>query len=363
MVQVYVTSAFSKDGSGGNKAGVVINRPDLSREQKMAIAKELGYSETAFILPCDDADFELQYFTPTDEVPLCGHATIASFATMQLLGMLEKEDYTIRTKAGILSIKVNDGLIFMEQNRPEYFDILPPRLFADCFAVGANERLPIQTVSTGLKDIIFPVASRVELEALEPDFGNMTRLSRELDVVGIHAFTLSDKSGMDAECRNFAPLYGIDEESATGTASCALACYLYKHCGKKEEYVFEQGHTMGLPSQIFVKLSCKGDEVEAVYVGGRGYLVCEKTLTGIDTVDSVARIEKMEQYFVAARNTGDEDALKHLSDYMDSGLWLKDYELDEKGLLPKELKRGVLSQDGLYNLLSERGKAHERRDG
>ena len=73
----------------------------------------------------------------------------------------------------------------------------------------------------------------------------------------------------------------------------------------------------------------------------------------------IRRIEKMEQYFDAARNTGDEEALKLLSDYMESGLWLKDYELDEKGLLPKELKRGVLSQDGLYDLLSEGSKAHE----
>lgn len=273
MVQIYVTSAFSKNGSGGNKAGVVINRPDLSREQKLAIAKELGYSETAFILPCDDADFELQYFTPTDEVPLCGHATIASFATMQLLGMLEKEDYSIRTKAGILSIIVrDDGLIFMEQNKPEYFDILPSAIFADCFSVGPDTTLPIQTVSTGLRDIIFPVVSREDLEALEPDFRKMTRLSRELNVVGIHAFTLSDKPGVDAECRNFAPLYGIDEESATGTASCALACYLYKHRKKKEAFVFEQGHSMGLPSRIFVKLSCENDEIEAVYVGGSGYL-------------------------------------------------------------------------------------------
>ena len=73
----------------------------------------------------------------------------------------------------------------------------------------------------------------------------------------------------------------------------------------------------------------------------------------------IKRIEKMEQYFDAARNTGDEDALKLLADYLDSGLWLSDYELDEKGLLPKNLKRGVLSQDGLYNLFSERDKAHE----
>lgn len=80
MVHVYVMSAFSKDNKGGNKAGVVLNREELSVSQKMEIAKELGYSETAFVTDSDVADYKIEYFTPTDEVPLCGHATIATFS-------------------------------------------------------------------------------------------------------------------------------------------------------------------------------------------------------------------------------------------------------------------------------------------
>ena len=75
---------------------------------------------------------------------------------------------------------------------------------------------------------------------------------------------------------------------------------------------------------------------------------------------AIDRIEKMEQYFDAVRNGENEELLPLLAEYMDGGLWLTDYELDEKGLLPKELKRGVLAQDGLYDLLSERGKDDER---
>ncbi|MFT9138349.1 MAG: PhzF family phenazine biosynthesis protein, partial [Liquorilactobacillus satsumensis] len=74
MVEVHVVSAFSKDNTGGNKAGLVFDRPDLNSIQKMAIAKELGYAETAFITKSNLADFCLEYFTPTEEVPLCGHA-------------------------------------------------------------------------------------------------------------------------------------------------------------------------------------------------------------------------------------------------------------------------------------------------
>lgn len=280
MVDVYVTSAFSKDKQGGNKAGVVLNRPDLTVRQKMDIAKELGYSETAFVLDSEVADFKLQYFTPTDEVPLCSHATIATFATLNLLGKLNKSHYTIETKAGILNIEVQeDGLIFMQQNCPEYYNILEPDLFSKCLDGDTIDcTLPIQTVSTGLKDILYPMKSIQHLENLKPNFQEMSELSKKLDVVGIHAFTLLNNSDITAICRNFAPLYGIDEESATGTANCALACYLYKHYEKKSQYIFEQGYNLGQISQIVVNLTVKEDTIDAVYVGGYGYLVCKKIL-------------------------------------------------------------------------------------
>lgn len=280
MVDVYVTSAFSKNHQGGNKAGVVLNRPDLTAQQKMNIAKELGYSETAFVTESEIADFKLQYYTPTDEVPLCGHATIATFATLHLLNKLDKNHYTIETKAGILNIEVqNDGLIFMQQNCPEYFNILDANLFSKCLNnESIDYKLPIQTVSTGLKDILYPVKSIEHLENLKPDFQSMAKLSKELDVVGIHAFTLLNNPDITAICRNFAPLYGIDEESATGTANCALACYLYKHYEKKSQYIFEQGYNLGQISRIVVNLYVKEEVINSVYVGGYGYLVCKKIL-------------------------------------------------------------------------------------
>ena len=243
MVQVYVMSAFSKENKGGNKAGVVLNREDLSVDQKMGIARELGYSETAFVMNSDVADYKIEYFTPTDEVPLCGHATIATFALLYHLQMLKKEDYLIETKAGILRMKVSeDGMIFMEQNKPEYLEFLEPEKFSDCLEVKwIVKDQPIQVVTTGLKDIIMPIDSVEHLAALKPDNDVMTELSRELEVVGVHAFAFTEDAEITAICRNFAPLFGIDEESATGTANCALASYLFKHYKKKSEYVFEQG--------------------------------------------------------------------------------------------------------------------------
>lgn len=280
MVDVYVAVAFSKDAKGGNKAGVVLGRSELTSVQKAAIAKEMGYSETAFVLDSDKADFKLQYFTPTEEVPLCGHATIAAFSTLKLLNMLDKPDCTIETEAGILNIHIkDDGLILMEQNRPEYLEVLDSDIFTGCIERNfIDHRFPIQIVSTGLNDVMLPVDSVEHLEQLSPDFEMIANMSKEKEVVGVHAFTIIKESDVTAICRNFAPLYGIDEESATGTANCALACYLFKYYKQQSQYVFEQGHNMGDISRIVVNLSYHENVIDSVFVGGYGYLLGKRSL-------------------------------------------------------------------------------------
>lgn len=280
MIHVYVMSAFSKENKGGNKAGVVLDRKNLTVQQKMGIAKKLGYSETAFVTSSEVADYKIEYYTPTDEVPLCGHATVATFSLLYHLNMLKKSDYTIETKAGILRMKIDgDGMIFMEQNRPEYLDLLEPDAFADCLQVDwISKKYPIQVVTTGLKDIIMPIDSVKHLAGLDPDFKVMENISRELEVVGVHAFALTKGEEAIAICRNFAPLYGIDEESATGTANCALASYLFKHYGKKERYIFEQGYNLNQVSRIVVNVVEENGEIQEIFVGGYGYLVCEKDI-------------------------------------------------------------------------------------
>ena len=280
MVDVYVAAAFSKDDKGGNKAGVVLGRSELTSVQKAAIAKEMGYSETAFVLDSDKADFKLQYFTPTEEVPLCGHATIAAFSTLKLLNMLDKPDCAIETEAGILNIHIrDDGLILMEQNCPAYLEVLDSDIFTGCIEKGfIDHRFPIQIVSTGLNDIMLPVDSAEHLEQLSPDFEMIANMSKAKEVVGVHAFTLIKESDVTAICRNFAPLYGIDEESATGTASCALACYLFKYYKHQPQYIFEQGHNMGEISRIVVNLSYHENVIDSVFVGGYGYLLGKRSL-------------------------------------------------------------------------------------
>ena len=280
MIEVYVISAFSKDSTGGNKAGVVLESHDLMPANMMVIAKDLGYSETAFMTESDVADFKVRYFTPTEEVPLCGHATIATFSILNSLGRLSKDAYTIETKVGSLNIRIEkDGMIFMEQNRPTYFETLKPDFFDGCLEAGfIDTALPIQIVSTGLKDIMLPVDTKEHLERLNPNFKNMVNLCCDQDVVGIHAFALTGGAETTAICRNFAPRYGINEESATGTSSCALACYLFQHYKRQSQYVFEQGFNLGSASRLVVNITHQGGSIDAVHVGGYGHLVCKKML-------------------------------------------------------------------------------------
>ena len=197
-MEIYRASAFSKDGAGGNKAGVVLDPAAFTSAQKQEIAKEVGYSETVFFSESKTADYRLEYFTPTDEVPLCGHATVAAFVVLNTLNRLAKRDCTIETGAGILRIQIQaDGMVLMEQNRPTYAEILEPSELSGCFDERAfAPGLPIRIVSTGLRDILLPIRSEAALAGLKPDFEAMKRLSKEKNVVGVHAFTLAEGGGI-----------------------------------------------------------------------------------------------------------------------------------------------------------------------
>lgn len=268
-VKVYVVSAFTKDNKGGNKAGVVLFDDRLNDKDKREISRKLGYSETVFVTKSTQADFKLEYFTPTEEVPLCGHATIATFALMEHLNILDRSEYTFETKSGVLSVTINKGMVYMEQTKPEYFEILKTNEFVDCFDRNClSEEYPIQIVSTGLPDIIIPIKDEDTLNAMNPNFENITEASKKYKAVGIHAFVISDDRII---CRNFAPLYDIPEESATGTANCALASYLHKHnILRKDVYTMEQGYSLDLPSEIIVKLTIDEGSISRIFVGGYG---------------------------------------------------------------------------------------------
>lgn len=278
MIKIYVASAFCKNKKGGNKAGVVFDNNVLSDDTKKNIAKQLGYAETAFITNSDKADYCIRYFTPAEEVPLCGHATIASFGVLDYLKKLDKEEYAIETKSGILNITVKNGEIMMEQNIPTFYEEIPFDEIKECFDVDCIDKdIPIQIVSTGLKDILVPIKNINLLEKLKPNFDTIKNISEKYNVVGTHLYTFDNERIV---CRNFAPLYEVDEESATGTSNCALAGFLFEKLNiKKNEYIIEQGYSLNLPSIIKVKIiTDQNDNIVKIYVGGKSEFLFEKEL-------------------------------------------------------------------------------------
>lgn len=283
-MQFYIVDAFTQTVFGGNPAGVVFleDGRDFPEEELMVkTAAELRYSETAFVKNLGNRKFQIRYFTPSDEVDLCGHATIGSFGALLEAGMVrEGEKYELFTKAGQLEIEVIQGQVFMEMGTPVELQVLED--WKEVAAVlGLNPEdigRPPGIVSTGLPDIMVEVKEKTKLLEMVPDFPAMTELTRHLDVVGIHAFALDGKLGVTASCRNFAPLYGIDEEAATGTANGALTFYLYNRGILKagDENLFLQGESMGRPSRISSRLNIT-DKTD-IRVGGHFALLAKGEL-------------------------------------------------------------------------------------
>lgn len=274
-VEAFLVNSFTDNGTGGNPAGVVLHADHLSNEEKLQIAQAVGYSETAFVSRDDEADFELSFFTVAGEVDFCGHATLAAFSTMYQNGIITKGKYLQRTKAGLLAVTIEaNGHIVMEQKLPEYRERFSYEAISELIGVDPKilelTQLPIEVVSTALPDIIVPVPYGY-LDSIQVNEYLTSGFCKRHDVIGIHAFELCEKTSMvTASCRNFAPLFGIPEESATGSASGALACYLTKHLPDthSNSFTFEQGRAMQCISKITACVESSDQGIIKVSVGG-----------------------------------------------------------------------------------------------
>lgn len=287
-VEVRILKAFIKDKQGGNPAGIVVNERHLRNKDKQEIARIVGLSETVFINALKDNIFDVSFFTPNKEVDLCGHGTIAAFQCLLEEESIEPGDYYQVTKAGKLKVLINHQKeILMEQRQPFFGDIIGNKKeIANSLGIEVkdlHQDLPIQIVSTGLKDLIVGVKNHSVLNTLRPDFNKISMISEKNQVSGYHVFSLESFNEESANCRNFAPYYAIDEESATGTASGALASYLFYHNviskKKSKKIIFYQGENMGNHSEIHVKLETADNKIVKVFVGGQA------GLDGIKTID------------------------------------------------------------------------------
>ena len=240
------------------------------------IAQELKHSETAFVKPTDDGAFQLRYFTPEGEVPLCGHATISAFTVLRSVGRIDCGNYTAKTQSGNLRVVVETNKIWLEMPQGELVRTLTDEESLRVYgAYGLDETDRVQgmlptIIKVGLPDIMLPVNSKDALDHAIQNRDDVIQLTRDLGLVGVHVFYCPPEKTPTAYCRNFAPLFGIDEEAATGTANASLTYYLHTQGRIQPNTIntYLQGEAMGKPSAIYSRV----DDGGTIWIGGNAVI-------------------------------------------------------------------------------------------
>jgi len=282
---VYQIDAFTDIPFNGNSAGVVYS-DDLNKEEMQLIAREINVSETAFISKSQEADFNLRWFTPSVEVKLCGHATIASVHFLVQKGLLKNNStVTFNTLSGILKCSAINGIYSLNLPIPTLSifegdkNEITSALSSD--QIINTEKFPFIIDDGGYLYIY--VSSLKELTNIKPDYKILLDLSssgKGFDAITLFTLETIEK-GNNAHLRFFAPYYGINEDPVTGSANGPLLLVL-RHLGLIEEdtdgktYTFEQGDVVGRKGRINVSYSPSKNEL---IVAGRAVTVFKGEMT------------------------------------------------------------------------------------
>ena len=238
--------AFSDRAFRGNPAAVCVlsSAPDESWMQ--LVAREMNLSETAFLLK-QDRSYSLRWFTPTTEVPLCGHATLASAHVLWTEGYASTgQSIQFETKSGTLTAKYQDEWIELDFPANRSQDIPPITKLGDALGV------PLKTVLYNSLGYLVEVATAERVEQLQPNF----TLLRQLPIANV---IVTSKGKSDSEydfvSRFFAPGLGIDEDPVTGAAHCCLAPYWRDRLGRDNFLAYQASERGGV-----VKIHYDGGE-------------------------------------------------------------------------------------------------------
>jgi len=296
--RVFQVDAFTREPFAGNPAGVVLEADGLSERQMQLIARELNNSETAFIHrapPGEDCDVHVRFFTPTREVPICGHATIATHYVLAKTTNSSSRRMLQKTGAGILPVDVvrtgSDYEIVMTQGAIELgtrIEGTPRDLLLSALRLRESDldvRCPIQIASTGHSKVMIGIRSRSTLDGLAPDLSILSDLSNSIGCNGYFVFTFdSDDPAILVHGRMFAPAIGIAEDPVTGNANGPLGAYLVHHRivphdNRLLRFVAHQGEAMGRPGAIEVRVAIRDHVPVQVQIVGNAVIALEGSLT------------------------------------------------------------------------------------
>lgn len=294
---VYQINSFTTTKFTGNPAGVVVDACGLTDAEMLLIARELKNSETAFLFSperTDDYDVEVRFFTPTTEVPICGHATIAAHFVRALERQAQPGQTLLqKTKAGILPIEIiasGEAIkIKMTQGKIS-FEAIDPRHRSEILRAlrisenEVNENCPVEIASTGHSKVMIGIHSRAKLNQLTPDLAELKRISSLIKCNGYFVFTFdSDDPGILTHGRMFAPAIGIDEDPVTGNANGPLGAYLVKNKlanfkGNRFSFIAKQGEAIGRPGTMEVYVDTQDNIPLKVAILGEAVPVFKTTI-------------------------------------------------------------------------------------
>ncbi len=267
-----VCDVFTDKPLAGNQLAVFTDGRDVEVETMQALAREMNFAESVFVLPPEapDADVRIRIFTPGRELPFAGHPTLGS--AFVLAGPLSKIVIRIETGAGVVPVELErEGpkIVFGRMEQP-----LPPwspaeNVEAILASVGVERSgLPVERYELGPGHVYVELESPEQVAALSPDFAAMARATGD----GVNCFA---RDGSRWKTRMFAPSHGVTEDAATGSAAGPLAVHLARHgrIAFGEQIEISQGAEIGRPSTLYAQVDGSADAIERVTVGGSAVVV------------------------------------------------------------------------------------------
>ena len=263
MPDVLRYAAFTLDGEGGNPAGLVLDAADLDEDQMQQIAAEVAYSETAFLTPRDDEPnvYDVRYFAPQQEVPFCGHATIA--AAVALAEREPMAEMIFHTKAGLVTLnteETKEGIVAELTSISPRISKPPKTVVRGCLealhwsADDLDPDYPPRLANAGSEHLVLVTRTHKRLVDLDYDFDALAAIMREQGIITLQL--IWPKSKRRYFSRNPFAGSGVVEDPATGAAAAAFGGYLRElgKIGRTARFTIRQGAEIGRPSLIEVSV-------------------------------------------------------------------------------------------------------------
>jgi trans-2,3-dihydro-3-hydroxyanthranilate isomerase len=294
----YTCDVFTETRFGGNPLAVLPQADGLSEQQMQQIAREFNFSETTFVFPARAGHTRhVRIFTPVREVPFAGHPNVGTAFVLASAGefgeIKSPVTVTFEEEGGLVSVTIHESqgkVASCELMAPQSLSLgktIPVQLVASAISLDAKDIVTRthdpQVASVGLPFVIVELKDRSALERARINISGFDALSAEDIMPDVHLYTRVN-DGFDIRARMFAPLSGVPEDPATGSANCALAGLL-AHYSEQPNGSFSwriaQGVEMGRPSTLIARAEKADGVVQATRIGGSCVMVSE----GIIQVD------------------------------------------------------------------------------